>query len=103
MLADIKPSNKSFFKGVHAIFPNLKEAKEMTGGMDSDVGEIGKKLVDYFGADVFITRGGDGISLCSRDGLQKHFPARRVKVFDVSGAGDTVLAVASLGYSSSIG
>jgi len=46
---------------------------------------------------VFITRGGEGLSVISREGGYLHVPAaNRTEVFDVTGAGDTVIAVATL-------
>lgn len=45
-----------------------------------------------------ITRGEQGMSLFERDGDEQHIPAfNRTEVFDVTGAGDTVVAALTLG------
>jgi D-glycero-beta-D-manno-heptose-7-phosphate kinase len=99
--ADFKPQNKEKFIGVDLISPNLREAKEMTG--KEDIEEIGAVLREYFDADVMLTRGGDGISVFMRhDGSHHPIPGRKIKLFDVSGAGDTTIAVAALGIVSGL-
>lgn len=100
MIADIKPKNMALFKGVDLITPNLKEAKEMTGLID--IGDIGKKLVEYFKADIMVTRGEEGIIIFTKKGLSHDFPTKKIKVFDVSGAGDTVIAVTALSLMSGL-
>jgi mannose-6-phosphate isomerase-like protein (cupin superfamily) len=46
--------------------------------------------------NVFITRGGDGISVFDKKGKHTHLAGKKVTVYDVSGAGDTVTAIAAL-------
>jgi D-beta-D-heptose 7-phosphate kinase/D-beta-D-heptose 1-phosphate adenosyltransferase len=95
-LADFNPKNKKYFLGVDVITPNLKEARELTGL--NEVEKIGPQLVREFGGHVVVTRGGDGMSLFRReDASHKHIPGKKIKVFDVSGAGDTSIAVLALG------
>ncbi|QQG43501.1 MAG: cupin domain-containing protein [Candidatus Daviesbacteria bacterium] len=98
--ADIKPVNKSLFKGAHLIFPNLKEAEEMTGG--NTINEMGAHLVKYFNCDVVITKGAEGMAVFQRDNIYFEIPGRKIEVFDVSGAGDTVIAVITLGLISNL-
>lgn len=100
VLADAKPKNKDYFIGVDVITPNRKEAQEMTGTKNVD--EAGKRLVSYFGADVLITKSDEGVSIFEKNGKSKEIPTRKIKVFDVSGAGDTVIAVVSLGLVSNL-
>jgi D-beta-D-heptose 7-phosphate kinase/D-beta-D-heptose 1-phosphate adenosyltransferase len=96
LLADFNPKNKKYFMGVDIITPNLKEARELTGLYD--VEEIGPQLVRDFGVHAIVTRGGDGMSLFRReDSSHYHVPGKKIKVFDVSGAGDTSIAVLALG------
>ena len=92
--ADVKPKNKNLFVGVDLVTPNVKEAEEMSGA--STITEMGQWLVRHFKSEVLLTRGGDGMSAFDRDGREFHVPARRISVFDVSGAGDTVVAVFAL-------
>ncbi|GEM_PF-45999 len=101
VLGDFKPKNKEMFVGVDLLSPNLKEAGEMTGL--HDIEDIGPALIDYFGADVMLTRGGEGISVFTHaDRSHNHIPGKKIKVFDVSGAGDTVIAVVALALASGL-
>lgn len=100
-LADFKPRNKSFFYGADIISPNLEEGRRMTGFHDSR--EVGVQLVRDFNAYVVLTRGGDGISAFkTSDAEEFHVPGKRIKVFDVSGAGDTAVASLALGLASGL-
>lgn len=100
IVADIKPSNKPFFIGIDVLTPNVAEAKEMTG-LD-DILATGKQLAAYFKAEIFLTRSEEGMNLFEAGGRQKNFPTKKIKVYDVSGAGDTVLAVVALGVASTL-
>jgi mannose-6-phosphate isomerase-like protein (cupin superfamily) len=99
VLADFKPQNRSFFYGVDLISPNLEEGMLMTGAHAPQ--EIGKKLVDEFGAYVVLTRGSDGMSAFRKGDAQEfHVPGKKIKVFDISGAGDTAVATLALALAS---
>lgn len=100
IVADIKPANKEFFKGVDLITPNFKEAKEITGL--SSATDIARELLRGFSAAVFITMSADGIYAADQSGASELVPTQKVKVYDVSGAGDTVTAVAALGVASGL-
>jgi D-beta-D-heptose 7-phosphate kinase/D-beta-D-heptose 1-phosphate adenosyltransferase len=93
VIADSKPQHMSFFSGTTLITPNLKEAREMSG--EEDFAKAGKKIQKILGCDVLITRGADGMSLFEGKKL-KNFPTMAREVFDVSGAGDTVIGTFSL-------
>jgi len=95
VVADIKPVNKHMFIGVDVLTPNLKEAREMSGL--NGIEEIGKSLRNYFGANVVVTRGGDGMSVFPKGGKHIHVPTKKVRIFDVSGAGDTAVSVMTMG------
>lgn len=100
IIADIKPKNFKFFKGVFLITPNLKEAIEISGE-EQNIEEMGKKIVDMLDCNVFITRGSEGISVFDKNKKHIYVPSLKVsKVFDVTGAGDTVVAVSALSLSS---
>jgi rfaE bifunctional protein kinase chain/domain len=95
VVADIKPENKEIFFGVDVITPNLKEGIKMSGvSRAEDVGEILLKDLD---SSVVLTMGENGIYVFDKSGSRKHLPSRKVKVFDVSGAGDTATALVALG------
>lgn len=98
MVADIKPKNKHFFVGVDLVTPNMNEAREITGSDDIEV--IGRLLCEYFKSDIYITRGADGITARDLSGVETHVPGTHDSPVDVSGAGDTVLAVAALSLAS---
>ncbi len=100
IVADIKPGNHAHFVGVDLIVPNVAEAAAMSG--ESDLNKVGQRLVKTFKSHVYITRGGEGISVFHRSGETAHVPAKKVTVYDVSGAGDTVTAVAALGMAASV-
>ena len=98
-IADVKPKNISFFKEVSVITPNKKEASEMSGiKIDSEKNLIraGKKLVNDIKTNVLITLSADGMALFKKDGSVQKFPVKAQEVFDVSGAGDTVVASLTL-------
>lgn len=101
IFADFKPKNKEFFRGVDFITPNLQEAREISGL--EDIEAVGPALVDSFGAHAVVTMGGDGISLFRREDKKRHHvPGKKIRVFDVSGAGDTVIAVVALAAASGL-
>ena len=57
-----------------------------------------RHLVDTYAVhQVLVTRGGEGMSLISADAPPVHLPALAREIFDVSGAGDTVVAVLAVG------
>ena len=98
VVADFKPIDAKRFVGVDLMAPNLAEARTISG--IEDVDKAGAKLVRDFKSNVFVTRGADGISVYDRKGTHQHIPAKKVTVFDVTGAGDTVTATAALALAS---
>ena len=66
---------------------------------EADFQQAGARLVNELGArHVVITRGADGMSVAGADGTHTHLePTNRTEVWDVTGAGDTVIAVLALG------
>jgi D-beta-D-heptose 7-phosphate kinase/D-beta-D-heptose 1-phosphate adenosyltransferase len=96
ILVDPKVSNMSYFTGVHLVTPNHLEASQATGVDIVDVDSLsraGRALLDRLRvAAVLITRGEQGMSLFERDGRVTHIPTVAKQVFDVTGAGDTVIA-----------
>lgn len=101
MLADFNPRHKKYFLGVDLITPNLKEARELTGL--HEVEHIGPHIVREMSSHAVITRGGEGMSLFTYpDASHFHAAGRKIRVFDVSGAGDTSIAVMALGMSAGL-
>lgn len=97
---DPKPSNINLFKGSSIITPNQGEAQAASGiTMDSDahVEEAGRKLLKELECKaVLITRGEHGMNLFEQGSATTHIPTRAREVFDVTGAGDTVIATLTL-------
>ena len=86
------------YKHVHYVKQNEAEASDATGIAIKDEQTLlkaGAVLLEKIEADgILISRGADGMSLFLADGDVHHIPVTNVsEVFDVSGAGDTVVAV----------
>ena len=103
LLIDPKPRHKGFYKGCSLITPNKKEAEELSGmhiETKEDLEKAGKRLIEELGCNVLITMGEKGMSLFEKNKQALHIPTVAKEVFDVSGAGDTVIATLSLAISS---
>lgn len=100
VLADPKPRNLYLFNGVTCVAPNVHEAAQATAVTivdDASLEVAGSRLLEKLACRyVVITRGEHGMSLFGRDGERLHIPSFARTVFDVSGAGDTVIAVLGL-------
>jgi D-beta-D-heptose 7-phosphate kinase/D-beta-D-heptose 1-phosphate adenosyltransferase len=98
--ADPKPENIRLFAGVTCVAPNVHEAEQATGIAvtdDASLERAGAALLDLLGCRyVVITRGERGMALFGAGGERLRVPAVARTVFDVSGAGDTVIAVLTL-------
>ncbi len=100
VLADPKPQNVAMFAGVTCVAPNVHEAAAASGIAitdDASLERAGAALLDSLQCRyVVITRGEHGMSLFGSDGARLDVPSVARTVFDVSGAGDTVIAVLTL-------
>jgi len=90
ILVDPKPNHKACYKNIHMITPNVKEAIAMTGIQDEIL--AAEKLLKELNTNVLLTRSEKGISYFGLNGDRYDFPAEAKEVFDVTGAGDTVIA-----------
>jgi len=97
---DPKESHFGSYVGVTAITPNQKEAGNAVGVRIRDeetLGRVGRELLAMLRAEcVVITRGEEGMTLFMADGSTEHLPTVAREVFDVTGAGDTVVSVLSV-------
>jgi D-beta-D-heptose 7-phosphate kinase/D-beta-D-heptose 1-phosphate adenosyltransferase len=97
---DPKESHLMSYRGVTVITPNQAEAGFAYGLRIHDLRtleEVGLGLLSQLDADAaLVTRGEEGMSLFSRGGKVQHFPTVGTDVFDVTGAGDTVVATFAL-------
>lgn len=105
-VVDPKGKDYSRYEGAFLITPNMKEACEALNldPTESWTGEdLGRKLLDsYKIQNVLVTMGAKGMVLVQRpergsSAKSIHLPAQARDVFDVSGAGDTVVAMMALG------
>jgi rfaE bifunctional protein kinase chain/domain len=96
VLVDPKGRNYGKYRGATLVTPNRREAAEACNFDDShtDVVErAGRKLIDeHQFASVLITRGEEGMTLFLNGSNPVHFKAMAREVYDVTGAGDTVIA-----------
>jgi len=97
VIVDPKGRNYSPYSGATVITPNKRELGEATGcGVNDEASIIegARGLIGQFGIrSVLVTRSQDGMSIVGHDGGVTHLLAEAREVFDVSGAGDTVVAV----------
>lgn len=96
---DPKKDDWEAYRGAYAITPNMKELAAAAGraveNEDRAVAEAASALATRYGIEnVLATRSDKGATLVSR-GEASHIPVWPVEVYDVSGAGDTMLAAAS--------
>ena len=99
IVVDPKGGDFSRYRGATVLTPNRKELAEASRMMvetDDEVVAAAKRAIEECGAEaILVTRGGDGLSLVTADGTVEHLGAEAREVYDVSGAGDTVVAVAA--------
>ncbi|CCG08908.1 Bifunctional protein hldE [Pararhodospirillum photometricum DSM 122] len=94
----VDPKGRDFtrYRGASLLTPNRKELAEATGlptGSDAEVVAACEVVLESCAVDaVLATRSQDGMTLVTAEGLVVHLPAEALEVFDVSGAGDTVIA-----------
>jgi D-glycero-beta-D-manno-heptose-7-phosphate kinase len=101
VVVDPKVEHIDLYRNVTMITPNHHEAARMAGIKIRDEASLvaaGRVLLDQLQCEtVLITRGKEGMSLFHRDGQVKHIPTVARRVYDVTGAGDTVIAAVTLG------
>lgn len=104
VLVDPKPQNTGAYGGVTLLTPNAKETGAMAGLPTRDQGEIlaaGRAIISKLGCPYLVTTlGAEGMALFCHDGAVWHIPTSAQQVFDVTGAGDTVIAAIALGLAS---
>jgi len=96
VLVDPKGSDFGRYRGATLITPNLKEFELIVGHCRSEeeILNCGQKLIDDLELQaLLLTRGDQGMTLIQRGQPALHLPAYAHEVYDVTGAGDTVIAV----------
>ena len=100
---DPKQTDFAYYRGCTVITPNKAEAEAALGGRelpgDLEIWKGGKALLRKTGASaILLTRGEEGMSLVERGRRPFfHIPAQGRQVFDVTGAGDTVIGTLATG------
>ncbi len=102
---DPSPDNPIAWPGPTAVKPNRHEAFVAAGQPPSEdpgaLADLGPRLLDLWRAGmVLVTLGEHGMELFQRDSTRYHSPTKAREVFDVSGAGDTAIAVFTLALAS---
>ena len=107
VLVDPKGTDFIRYHGATILTPNRKEAEAASGIsiLDSEsLGQAAGLIMERTGlVNLLITRSEEGMSLFSRSGEAVHIPTVAREVFDVSGAGDTVLASLAIGVAAGLG
>ncbi len=98
ILVDPKSRDFTIYNGATIITPNLAEFEAIVGHCHSekDMVDQARKLLDLHDFQmILITRGSQGMSLVSREAAV-HLPTEAKEIYDVTGAGDTVIATIGL-------
>jgi len=102
VLVDPKQTDFSAYRGADLVTPNLAELEAVVGRCDSEeqLVERGSRLLEQHGLGaLLVTRGEKGMTLLGAGEAPRHMPTHAREVYDVTGAGDTVISAlaASLG------
>lgn len=97
VLVDPKGNDYTIYNGATIITPNRNELSQATNNMatatDNDIELAAQKIIQQCHIDyIFATRSEDGISVIPKTGAAIHLRTKSIEVYDVSGAGDTVVA-----------
>lgn len=101
VVVDPKVQHAEFYRSFTMVTPNHHEASQMSGipiRGEKSLLQAGESLLARLACEtVLITRGKEGMSLFQRHGPVVHIPTVAQRVYDVTGAGDTVIAAVTLG------
>lgn len=106
VVADVQ-KNMTRYKGVTAMTPNQPDTEKFVGFFIKDeesLKKAGETLINAADSELMlITRGGDGMAVFEKDGHYDPIPVfNKTDVFDVTGAGDTVVASFTLGLAAGL-
>jgi rfaE bifunctional protein kinase chain/domain len=101
IVIDPKGDDYSAYRGADLITPNRKEFEQVAGRFrDND--DLQRRANDLIASldlgGVLVTRSEEGMSLFEKAGRALHMPAQAREVYDVTGAGDTVIAMIGAAY-----
>src|ERR1700742_3845054 len=105
VIVDPKSANFAIYRGATLLTPNRKEFAEATrsrADSDQSIADAARDAMILADCEaILVTQSERGMTLVPREGEAVHVPAFPVKVRDVSGAGDTVVAVLSVALATS--
>ena len=98
VIIDPKQNDYAVYAGASLVTPNKKELSQAANNAavksDSDIEQAAKSLLKAHNIqNIMATRSEDGISVIAQNGDAAHYRTQSIEVSDVSGAGDTVVAV----------
>lgn len=107
LVVDPKGRDFSRYAGATIITPNVLELEVAAGitthNEDFAIVKAGEKLLEVLGgASILVTRGAAGMTLLSRGDAPLHLPTAARSVFDVTGAGDTVVGALTLALAAKV-
>jgi D-beta-D-heptose 7-phosphate kinase/D-beta-D-heptose 1-phosphate adenosyltransferase len=106
VIVDPRPQHREYYRGCDYLTPNWRESRALLRLPDAEltpetVTTVARSLASELGTNVVLTLGAHGISFCSTTGDEQFaMPTLAREVFDVSGAGDTVVAAFALARAS---
>ncbi|MHB1530210.1 MAG: D-glycero-beta-D-manno-heptose-7-phosphate kinase [Acidiferrobacteraceae bacterium] len=95
ILIDPKGEDYRSYRGATLITPNRREFERVAGRFrdETELEQKARAMIDDLDlSGILVTRSEEGMSLFERDGRALHIPTRAREVYDVTGAGDTVIA-----------
>ncbi|MFT8802991.1 MULTISPECIES: D-glycero-beta-D-manno-heptose-7-phosphate kinase [Gluconobacter] len=95
IIVDPKRRDFSVYRGASLVTPNRSElaaATNLPTQSNSEIERAAHCIARQFGGDVLVTRSEEGMTLFRNNGEIIHSQVRKSEVYDVSGAGDTVVA-----------
>lgn len=106
VVTDSKAKDYSQYRETTTLTPNVMEASRVSGidiVDDASLFESARRLIGMTSCEaLLITRGAQGLSLFLPNGDVTHYPADAREVYDVTGAGDTVVAILALARAAGI-
>ncbi len=107
ILVDPKGRDWERYRGATCLTPNRREIEAFDGSpieTDDQLGAVMQRTLRRLGLSrLLVTQGASGMCLMGADGVPLFIPTRARQVYDVSGAGDTVIATLALAVASGIG
>ena len=106
VIVDPRPQHRDYYQGCDYVTPNWRESRGLLALPDAEptpdaARAVAHELACALTSNVLLTLGPHGISFCSRTGDEQFAtPTLAREVFDVSGAGDTVVATLALAIAS---